>query len=303
MPRAVVHLMELTGRGILDVFILEIGNQQFCSIAVVKIHGQMELVVQHCHQVRNVAASAKGNGCKLVAVQKQPCAKVGGFSGDVDFLHFPAVVAGISPDFLYCFGNPQLFQTAAVIKGIALNDGKLGRQGNLFQRNTPRKNMVRQYRQIFRQVNDLQSGTAPKGISPHFPDGVRQIQPFQGFPGDFFQRGFSGHVRSFHKGKLGRRFCFIYLCLRLHCKGIGGNGNDRQAVDVVGNADFRRPSCDADDFHPFGVGGICYGNGNHSFSSFSIQNPVSIIYYTACGGRLSKEIPIGIVENTREKHS
>ena len=105
MACAVVHLMELTGRGVLDIFILEIGNEQFCSVSVVKIHGQMELVVENCHQVCNMTASAKGNGCKLVAVQKQPCAKVSGFSGDVDFLHFPAVVAGISPDFLHCFGD------------------------------------------------------------------------------------------------------------------------------------------------------------------------------------------------------
>ena len=128
---------------------------------------------------------------------------------------------------------------------------------------------------MFRQVDDLQSRTAPKGISTHFPDGVRQIQPFQGFPCDFFQRGFSGHVLPFRKGKLGGRFCFIYLCLRLHRKGIGGNGNDRQAVNVIGNADFRRPSCDADDFHTFGVGGVCYGNGNHIFSSFSMLKSYS----------------------------
>ena len=49
MPRAVVHLMELTGRGVLDIFVLEIGNKQFCPVSVVKVHGQMEFVVQHCH--------------------------------------------------------------------------------------------------------------------------------------------------------------------------------------------------------------------------------------------------------------
>ena len=55
MACAIVHLMELSGRSILDIFVLEVRDDEFASfcfpVFLRKINGQVQFMIQPCDQV------------------------------------------------------------------------------------------------------------------------------------------------------------------------------------------------------------------------------------------------------------